>query len=73
MVMIGKNVKAGVIGGVTPELDDEATAAYQAGDSNAKTVAQVTGGDVRRDEDPLLCRAHAGRCSRHPAKTAAGD
>ena len=44
MVMIGKNVKSSVIGGVVAA--DGTTAVYQAGDIDSATGAQVTGGDV---------------------------
>ena len=64
MVMIGKNVKAGVIGGVVAATNG----AYSAGDIDSATGAQVTGGDVSADQEPGRRRAHAGRGARHPRR-----
>ena len=68
MVMIGKNVKPGVIGGVVAATNG----AYSAGDIDSATGAQVTGGDVTRREEPGLGRAHAGRRPRHPRRRRGG-
>src|SRR6188508_1109435 len=73
MVMIGKNVKAGVIGGVVPNSTTSATPAYQAGDIDSKTGAQVTGGDIAATKSHASAVRTLGAALGIPNGTAAGD
>jgi hypothetical protein len=75
MVMIGKNVKAGVIGGVIPSSTTSTTtpAAYQAGDINAATGAQVTGGDIAATKTHASAVRTLGAALGITDKAAAGD
>jgi len=49
-IMIGKNVAPGVIGGVMPVADRNATGALGAADIDSATGAGIAGGDVPRTE-----------------------
>jgi hypothetical protein len=73
MVMIGKNVKAGVIGGVVPNSTTSATPAYQAGDIDSKTGAQATGGDVAATKSHAAAVRTLGAALGIPNGIAAGD
>jgi hypothetical protein len=71
MVMIGKNVKAGVIGGVI--ASSTTSTAYQAGDISSTTGAQVTGGDVAATKTHASAVRTLGAALGIPDNTAAGD
>ena len=57
MVLIGKNVRPGVYGGVIPS---GTSGAFAAGDIDSATGAQATGGDITAAEVPRVGGAHAG-------------
>jgi hypothetical protein len=63
MVMIGKNIKSSVIGGVTADSKGTFVAA---GIDSATGAAMPTGRRHRHDQDAGLGGAHAGRGARHP-------
>ena len=69
MVMIGKNVKAGVIGGVVPASN----CIYSAGDIDAATGAMVTGGDVSAAQSQAAAVRTLGAALGIPDTVAAGD
>ena len=69
MVMIGKNVKAGVIGGVVPASNG----IYSAGDIDAATGAIVTGGDVSAAQSQASAVRTLGAALGIPASVSAAD
>jgi hypothetical protein len=73
MVMIGKNVKAGVFGGVIPNSTTSATPAYQAGDIDSVTGAQMTGGDIPATKTHASAVRTLGAALGIPGAVAAGD
>jgi hypothetical protein len=73
MVMFGKNVKPGVIGGVIPNSTTSATPAYQAGDIDSATGAQVTGGDIPATRTHAAAVRTLGAALGIPDTVAAGD
>ncbi|HMF39089.1 MAG TPA: DUF1501 domain-containing protein [Polyangia bacterium] len=72
MVMIGKNIKAGVIGGVVA-ASTSATAAFQAGDIDSATGAQVTGGDIPVTQSQAAAVRTLGAALGIPDSVAAAD
>ena len=70
MVMIGKNVKPSVIGGVV--ADDERRR-YSAGDIDSATGAQVTGGDIPPTKSQAAAVRTLGAALGIPDTVAAGD
>ena len=71
MVMIGKNIKAGVIGGVI--AGSGTTPPYQAGDIDSATGAQVTGGDIPATQSQAAAVRTLGAALGIPDSMAAGD
>jgi hypothetical protein len=71
MVMIGKNIKAGVIGGVV--AGSGTTPPFQAGDIDSATGAQVTGGDVPATQSQAAAVRTLGAALGIPDSVAAGD
>ena len=69
MVMIGKNVKPGVIGGVVAASNGT----YSAGDIDAASGAQVTGGDVSSTKSQAAAVRTLGAALGIPDSVAAGD
>jgi len=69
MVMIGKNVKPGVIGGVVAASNGT----YSAGDIDAASGAQVTGGDVSATKSQAAAVRTLGAALGIPDSVAAGD
>ena len=69
MVMIGKNVKSSVIGGVVAATNG----VYSAGDIDAATGAQVTGGDVSSTKSQAAAVRTLGAALGIPDTVAAGD
>jgi hypothetical protein len=69
MVMIGKNVKAGVIGGVVAASNG----VYSAGDIDSATGAQTTGGDVPAVQSQASAVRTLGAALGIPASVAAAD
>ena len=69
MVMIGKNVKSSVIGGVVAASNG----VYSAGDIDAATGAQVTGGDVSSTKSQAAAVRTLGAALGIPDTVAAGD
>jgi hypothetical protein len=69
MVMIGKNVKSSVIGGVVAASNG----VYSAGDIDAATGAQVTGGDVSSTKSQAAAVRTLGAALGIPDSVAAGD
>jgi hypothetical protein len=69
MVMIGKNVKPGVYGGVVAGTNGT----YSAGDIDAATGAQVTGGDVPAAKSHAAAVRTLGAALGIPDAVAAGD
>ena len=69
MVMIGKNVKAGVIGGVVAASNGT----YSAGDIDSATGAQVTGGDISSAKSQAAAVRTLGAALGIPDSVAAGD
>ena len=69
MVMIGKNVKPGVIGGVVAGTNGT----YAAGDIDSATGAQVTGGDVTAAKSHASAVRTLGAALGIPDAVAAGD
>jgi hypothetical protein len=73
MVLIGKNVKAGVFGGVVPNSTTSTTAVYQAGDIDSATGAQVTGGDIPATKSHAAAVRTLGAALGIPATVSAAD
>jgi hypothetical protein len=72
MVMIGKNIKAGVVGGLV--AGSTATSPpYQAGDIDSGTGAQVTGGDVPATQSQAAAVRTLGAALGLPDSIVAGD
>jgi len=71
MVMIGKNIKAGVVGGVV--AGSGTTPPYQAGDIDSATGAQVTGGDIPATQGQAAAVRTLGAALGIPDSVAAGD
>ena len=69
MVMIGKNVKSSVIGGVVAASNG----VYAAGDLDSATGAQVTGGDVSATNSQAAAVRTLGAALGIPDTVAAGD
>ena len=69
MVMIGKNVKPGVIGGVVAASNGT----YSAGDIDSASGAQVTGGDVSSTKSQAAAVRTLGAALGIPDSVAAGD
>ncbi len=69
MVMIGKNVKAGVYGGVVAATNGT----YSAGDIDSATGAQVTGGDITAAKSQAAAVRTLGAALGIPDSVAAGD
>ena len=69
MVMIGKNVKPGVIGGVVAASNGT----YSAGDIDSASGAQVTGGDVSATKSQAAAVRTLGAALGIPDSVAAGD
>ena len=72
MVMIGKNIKPGVIGGVVAS-SSSTTAAYQAGDIDSATGAQATGGDIPVTQSQAAAVRTLGAALGIPDSVAAAD
>jgi hypothetical protein len=70
MVMIGKNIKAGVYGGV---VASGSGGAYVAGDMDSTTGGQVTGGDIPSAETHISAARTLGAALGIPDSVAAGD
>jgi hypothetical protein len=73
MVLIGKNVKGGVIGGVVPNSTTSTTPAYQAGDIDSATGAQVNGGDISATKSHASAVRTLGAALGIPDTVAAAD
>jgi len=69
MVMIGKNVKPGVYGGVVAATNGT----YSAGDIDSATGAQVTGGDITAAKSQAAAVRTLGAALGIPDSVAAGD
>jgi hypothetical protein len=69
MVMVGKNVKAGVYGGVVAATNGT----YSAGDIDSATGAQVTGGDITAAKSQAAAVRTLGAALGIPDSVAAGD
>jgi len=69
MVMIGKNVKPGVIGGVVAATNGT----YSAGDIDSATGGVVTGGDISAAKSQAAAVRTLGAALGIPDSVAAGD
>ena len=69
MVMIGKNVKAGVYGGV---VASGSGGAYVAGTWTPRPARRSTGGDIPAATTHVSAAAHAGRGARHTGQRGRG-
>jgi hypothetical protein len=72
MVMIGKNIKSGVIGGLIPG-STATSPPYQAGDIDSASGAQMTGGDVPATQSQAAAVRTLGAALGLPDSVAAAD